>query len=176
MFLNRVFWVGLSVLTLLLGVGCAGRGSSKTATGKVIVTDEQGAFVWQDLITDDVSASQRFYSGLLGWRFEKTTRLGKPYLLVRSGNHLIGGIVTAERKAPDQPIAQWLSYVRVDDLDQVIAKIRKSGGDLLVGPVVMSDAISAAVIRDPQGAILGLIQSPERAPRRPVLPPYSGFF
>jgi hypothetical protein len=37
-----------------------------------------GKFVWHDLVTRDPAAARRFYSALLGWEFNDTTRNGKP--------------------------------------------------------------------------------------------------
>jgi predicted enzyme related to lactoylglutathione lyase len=163
MVLGRVLPVGLSLLILLLGVGCGGRNTPAAVGGTTSDADDIGQFAWQDLMTDDVSASRRFYGELLGWKFEETTRFKDPYLLVRSGGHLVGGIVSVEREQPDQPIAQWLSYVRVDDVKQVVEKIRQAGGKVLVSPVAV-DWGMAAVVSDPQGALLGVLQSPEKLP------------
>jgi len=157
-----------------VGAGCAGRSTQASGGSPAAIPDDVGQFIWQDLITDEVSASKRFYGELLGWSFEETTRLGKPYLLVRSGNHMIGGIVGAERDQPDQPIAQWLSYVRVDNLNQAIDRMKRSGGTVLVDPTMVGSSSVAAVIKDPQGAILGLLQSSEEAPDAPA--PLGEFF
>ena len=54
---------------------------------------ETGRFVWHDLMTKDVSAAKRFYGELLGWRFDDTRRGDRPYVLARSGETLVGGIV-----------------------------------------------------------------------------------
>ena len=176
MALNRVFWGALYTLILLLGLGCAGRSTPPAVGDKISAADHAGQFVWQDLITDEVSASQRFYGELLGWQFEETTRLGQPYFLVRSGDHLIGGIVSAERKLPDQPIAQWLSYVRVDDVNQMVERVKRTGGNVLINPVRVGSTGVAAVISDPQGAILGLLQSSEEAPEGSLITPFGEFF
>ena len=54
---------------------------------------ETGRFVWHDLMTKDVSAAKRFYGELLGWRFDDTKRGDRPYVLARSGETPVAGIV-----------------------------------------------------------------------------------
>ena len=163
-------------LMILMGFGCAGRSTSGSTASKVSGIDDVGQFVWQDLITDEIEASRRFYGELLGWKFERTERLGEPYYLIRSGGYLVGGIVGAEREEPDQPIAQWLSYVRVDDLEGTIESAGQEGGEVLVKPLVVSRSARAAVIKDSQGAILGLLQTTEKTPHGSNPGPVGEFF
>jgi len=174
MLAKHAFCSGFLLLLLLVGAGCAGRSTQASGGSPVAVLDDVGQFIWQDLITDEVSASRRFYGELLGWSFEETTRLGEPYLLVRSGKQLIGGIVRAEREQPDQPISQWLSYVRVDNVNRAIDRIERAGGTVLVDPTMVGSSSIAAVIKDPQGAILGLLQSSEKVADGPK--PVGEFF
>jgi predicted enzyme related to lactoylglutathione lyase len=173
---NRVFWFGISLLTLLLGISCAGRNTPASGGTNVPGTDHTGRFVWQELLTDEIPASQRFYGELFGWQFEESTRLGEPYVLVRKGNRYVGGIVGAEREQPDQPIAQWLSYLLVDDVRQIVERIEQAGGKALVSPTKVDSAGIAAVISDPQGAILGLLQPSKEVPDQPDLGPTGEFF
>jgi hypothetical protein len=58
--------------------------------------DTVGRFVWHDLVTHDVAASQKFYAALLGWEFETTTHSGRPYVIARSGGQATGGMVKRE--------------------------------------------------------------------------------
>lgn len=56
-------------------------------------TQDAGRFVWRDLMTRDVGAAKRFYTELLGWRFEDTKRNGRGYALARLGSTPVAGIV-----------------------------------------------------------------------------------
>ena len=53
-----------------------------------------GKFVWHDLITDDPAAARDFYSGLLGWSFERANRpSGGSYTLILSEQgRYVGGL------------------------------------------------------------------------------------
>ena len=108
--------------TLALAAGCARTGATGPAaaprSGQL-----PGKFVWHDLVTKDPSACSSFYGSLLGWQFERTARLGRPYVLVRSGTHLVGGIVDVSDRA--EAGAQWVSYLSVPDVDRSVEAIRR---------------------------------------------------
>lgn len=118
-----------------------------------------GKFVWRDLMTDDPALVKPFYAGLFGWEFEERTAMGRPYTLVKSGGAYIGGIAKAERQAPDQPNAQWLSFLSVADVDQAEKQTRAAGGKVLLTAFDLPKVGRAAIVLDPQGAPLGLIRA-----------------
>ena len=80
-----------------------------------------GEFVWQDLMTDDAEKSRKFYEQLFGWTFERTDRLGRPYFIARAGSAAVAGMTQVERQRPDQPVAQWISYLSVSNVDSIVA-------------------------------------------------------
>jgi predicted enzyme related to lactoylglutathione lyase len=147
--------VTLWIVALTLSAACSNRAGT-TSSGSSI-RDEVGRFVWQDLVTDDVASSRRFYGALLGWEFEETDRLGESYTLVRKDGHYVAGITAAKREKETEPIAQWLSYLLVADVDAKVAEAEKAGGRVLVAPVQLSAPIRAAVVTDSQEAPLGLV-------------------
>ncbi len=116
-----------------------------------------GEFVWQDLMTDDAEKSRTFYERLFGWTFERADRLGRPYYLARSGSAAVAGITQVERRRPDEPIAQWISYLSVSNVDSVVARLTAAGGRVLVAPTDIL-ASRAAIVVDPQGAPFGLVR------------------
>ena len=130
------------------GHGGPGGGRSRPRTTRV------GRFVWHDLVTHDVAASQKFYASLLGWEFERTTRSGRPYVIVRSHGQLTGGIV--QREEANTGPATWLSYLSVADLDRAVGQVTSAGGKLLLSPTPVGAYGRVAVVLDPQGAPLGL--------------------
>jgi uncharacterized protein len=166
-----------SVVMLLLAaaaLSCSGRAPARSAA---VGDDETGRFVWQDLLTDDIAASRSFYSQLLGWNYVERTRLGKPYFLVKSGDgQIVAGMTEVDRKKPDEPIAQWLSYVRVTDIDSAVAAVRAAGGDVLVAPVAIEGVGRAALVTDSQGALLGLASIAITIPADAGLPNVGHFF
>jgi predicted enzyme related to lactoylglutathione lyase len=141
------------VIVTALAAACASRAPS-VATPVPAPNIKPGKFVWHDLVTDDVLAARRFYGALLGWQFEDIQRLGKPYVVARFGSHRVGGLVAVDSR-PDQEMSQWVSYVSVPNVKQTVADVEKAGGRALVGPVEVEGIAQAAVVVDPQGAIMG---------------------
>lgn len=131
-----------------------------------------GKFVWHDLVTDDPRAAQRFYGGLFGWTFERSARPGgdAPYVLIRSEGRYVGGIVDVEDPR-DGDYSRWLGYLSVPDVDAAVRATRRAGGEALAAPVNLGDRLRAAAVRDPQGALLGLVHSQAGDPAdRPLRP------
>jgi predicted enzyme related to lactoylglutathione lyase len=142
-----------------IGAACANRSQSGSPPNTTTPASRIGEFVWQDLMTDDIAKSRAFYEQLLGWRFEQTTRLGRPYLIAHlaSNSTPIAGIAQVARKQPDQPITQWLSYLSVGDVDAVSKRLTGAGAQVLVAPTDIRSS-RAAVAVDPQGAPIGLVE------------------
>ena len=159
---------------MALGVACSSR-QTNTSTGPA-TDDQTGRFIWQELLTDDVQAAQRFYGGLFGWQFEDTKRLGKSYVLVRSGGRYVAGITEVKREKPDEPVAQWLSYLFVADIDNAAKNFADAGGKVLVAPLSLTGNARAALVTDPAGAPVGLVSIDAELPARPADPPMGHFF
>jgi len=125
---------------------------------------QSGRFVWRDLMTRDVAAAKRFYGDLFGWRFEDTTRGGRPYVVARAGDQPVAGLVDVS--AMPNAGVQWLSFMSVADLDKAAASVRADGGRILVEPRTLAMA-RVAVVADPQGAPLGLAELRQAVPDAP---------
>lgn len=120
------------------------------------VFETHGAFSWNELLTDDVPGAIEFYRRLFGWRMENLPDAPMPYAVVHAGSRAIGGIMTIPCQADGMP-PTWCSYVTVDDVDALAARVPHMGGKLLVPPQDIPKVGRFAVIRDPQGAVLNVI-------------------
>ena len=119
-----------------------------------------GKFIWHDLITTDLEADKRFYSGLFGWRYEQRKGPnGKMYTLAKSGGHYVAGMVIEEKPQDGADISRWLGYLSVTDVDRAMRENVAAGGNSVVNPLEIGDFVRVAAITDPQGAVLGLAQS-----------------
>jgi len=56
----------------------------------------------------------------------------------------------------------WGSYVTVDDVDKVVAKLAGLGGRVLLAPMDIPTVGRFATIMDPQGATISLITYAKR--------------
>jgi hypothetical protein len=92
------------------------------------------------------------------------TGLGRPYFIARAGSAAVAGMAQIERRRPDEPIAQWISYLSVSNVDSAVARLTTAGGRVLVAPTDIQ-ASRAAIVVDPQGAPFGLVRlGPESEP------------
>lgn len=112
-----------------------------------------GRFVWHELVTPDVEAARRFYGELAGWQVEPKCEDGvPPYFHLTKNSHAVGGLVL--RPGPHVP-PHMLGYVSVLDVEGAIQRAREHRAAVLVPP--MQTALGrAAVVQDPQGAVIGL--------------------
>ena len=118
-----------------------------------------GKFVWRDLMTDDPARVKPFYAALFGWAYAERSVQGRPYTLVKTGGRVIGGIAKSERRLPNEPNAQWLSFMSVADVDAAEKQTLAAGGKVLLGAFDVPKIGRAAVVLDPQGAPLGLLRA-----------------
>jgi uncharacterized protein len=117
-----------------------------------------GAFSWSELMTSDPEAAGKFYSQLFGWKIETSDMGTGPYHLIKVGETSIGGIMGKPPGAPAEMPSMWGCYVTVSHLDQTLATVERLGGAILMPPMDVKGVGRMAVIRDPQGAALSVIQ------------------
>jgi predicted enzyme related to lactoylglutathione lyase len=77
--------------------------------------------------------------------------------VVAVGDDGIGGIMACPEGAPPMP-PQWGCYVTVDSLDATLSKCAALGGKTLVPAMDVPTVGRMAVIQDPQGATLSVMQ------------------
>jgi hypothetical protein len=86
---------------------------------------------WLDLATPDPAASQRFYTALFGWDYDRqpTDNPDGDYIMARRNGHDAAGMMqlSPEMAASGMPPV-WSAYVTVDDLDAAVSKVEAAGG------------------------------------------------
>jgi uncharacterized protein len=120
--------------------------------------ETHGAFSWSELMTSDPKAACDFYGKLFGWTVETSDMGSGPYHVVKVGDASIGGIMGKPPGAPADMPSMWGCYVTVTNVDQTLIAVKKLGGSVLMEPMDVKTVGRMAVIRDPQGAALSVIQ------------------
>ena len=115
-----------------------------------------GAFSWNELPTGDPAAAAAFYGHLFGWRVETMNMGDGDYHVVKVGDTAVGGIMKTPAAVPMPP--SWGCYVTVDDIAATVAATSAFGGKVLVPPMDVPGVGRMAVIADPQGATLSVMQ------------------
>ena len=116
-----------------------------------------GKVVWHDLLTHDFRAAADFYGGLFGWTFSEPTGSPGGYWDVRRDGEAIAGLFQVDPDQMDSPL--WLMSVSVPDADGFAERAMTLGGSLITGPADLPDRGRYAVIEDPQGAFLVLLDA-----------------
>ena len=118
---------------------------------------EHGGFSWSELITKDVKAAKEFYTKLFGWETEDMSMPeGMTYTVIKVGGKGIGGIMKTPKEAKNLP-PMWVTYVTVDDVNQIVKDAKKLGAKVHVEPRDIPDVGRFAVLIDPQGAAINVI-------------------
>ena len=96
--------------------------------------NENGAFSWFEVLSNDVPRDIRFYEQLFDWT-SNTMQMGTlgTYTTFGRGTDFIAGMVPMA-SAPPGSTPVWSTYFTVTDLDATMKRIAPLGGTLLFGP------------------------------------------
>lgn len=111
---------------------------------------------WVDLSAPDPDASAAFYGELMGWGTTEPAEQAGGYRMFEQDGQMVGGLTGQMQEA--QPSA-WTTYIAVTDADATAEKVRDAGGQVLFGPMDMTDTGRAAFFADPTGAVFGVWQA-----------------
>lgn len=114
-----------------------------------------GQFIWDELLTNDVPAAQKFYTSVFGWGIDEKHmgEMGTYTIFVLHGKMVAGAM-------PLPPGAQappcWLPYFRADDLDERAKKAESLGAKTHLPPVDIETVGRISVLADATGASFAL--------------------
>jgi len=141
---------------------------------------DAGRFVWEDLMTTDPEAAERFYTELLGWTVKTTAVEGfGDYRMIHratadGGEEGLGGIVPLD--AGHGIPSHWISYVGVDDVDAACERAKEAGGNVCVPPMDIPKVGRFAVVDDGTKAVISPFKSANHyAPEHEGAPPEGSF-
>jgi uncharacterized protein len=122
---------------------------------------EAGSVVWHDLTVAAAADLRDFYAAVTGWRPEPVPMTGySDYNMVApASGEPAAGICHARGMNARLP-PQWLMYVVVENLPEALQRCLEKGGRIVDGPRGMGEQ-TVAVIRDPAGAHVALVDKPK---------------
>ena len=121
----------------------------------------QGTPNWVDLQTTDQAAAKDFYGGLFGWTYDdQPMGEGAVYSMALLGSDPVAAIApqSPELKAAGAP-SMWNTYIAVDSVDDVTAKVEGAGGQVAMQPFDVMDAGRMSFVLDPSGAAVAFWQA-----------------
>jgi hypothetical protein len=159
--------LGGTVLMQPLDVGSAGRMAviqdpvgavfslwQPKGTPGIGVHNEEGAFCWADLLTQDRKKAEVFYSALFGWTVEKE---GDGYFHIKHGEHPIGGMPPSETLPPGTH-NQWSVYFHSENCIAKTEQAKALGARVYMKATRIETVGTMSVVEDPQGATFCIFQ------------------
>ena len=118
-----------------------------------------GRFSWNELATSDYKGAFAFYSEIFGWSPQEAMDMGEAgiYQIYGRGEAPLGGMFNKPAEMPGPPM--WLYYIKVDDVNALVAKVEELGGQVVNGPIEVPGGDLIAQCLDPQGALFALHSS-----------------
>lgn len=120
-----------------------------------------GTFCWVELAANDSKAAKKFYEKVFDWDFDDQP-MGEDafYTMLRRKGKDAGGMyqLTKEMKSHGIP-PHWLSYVAVENTDEVAKKAKSLGANIVKEPFDVMEVGRMAAIVDPTGAAFALWQA-----------------
>ena len=117
-----------------------------------------GDVYWLDLFTPDPAAAGAFYADIAGYQVgQGRTRIGQPRWYLVTGSVARAGIVPqmGQGLAP-----AWLPYILVEDVAGTVQRAQRAGGKVIVAPDPNRLNGKLAIIADPSGGIVGVVDAP----------------
>ena len=115
-----------------------------------------GQFVWADLLAMQPVTQTRFYQGIANYTVDPNPSAGtKIDFFLKTNNIPRAGVL----EIPDDDILpNWLPYVRVNNIVDSVVKTTQLGGTVILEPSVNVYNGKLAVILDPTGAAIGMVE------------------
>lgn len=121
-----------------------------------------GRIVWLDLTVPDADASRDFYRQVIGWSvqdvaMEDEGQTYADYNMLGEGGGPAAGVCHAQGNNADLPPV-WMLYLPVGDLGESLRRVEEEGGAIVRSMRLEDGQGGFAVIQDPVGVYLTLMQ------------------
>jgi predicted enzyme related to lactoylglutathione lyase len=119
---------------------------------------DPGDWIWIQLLSRDAEKASEFYRAVGGYDIieNDATNRQSDYVLTSEG--YARATVRTIRSADTRVQPTWLPFVRVLNVSESVAKARQLGGKILVEPSPELLDSKVALIADPTGAAIGILE------------------
>lgn len=128
-----------------------------------IMKAKAGTFCWFEVNSSDVAAAKRQYGELFGWSFQDSKMPdGATYSMAQIQGKNVGGVAALSAEAKQMGAKpHLLSYVAVDQVDEMASKVAGLGGKVLMAPTEAGPG-RMCLVQDPVGGVVALWQAKEQ--------------
>ena len=121
------------------------------------VLAEPGEWIWSSLLVKNPARETGFYRALFGYEvFDLDSEDSSKHVILASDTYARAGLHSLPDNTHRHP--HWLNFVRVEDVGAAVAKAVQLGGKILVNPRPDRQGGQIAVVADPSGAPMGLME------------------
>lgn len=125
-------------------------------------TDAPNSYGWAELNARGIDTALSFYQEVFGWN-AKTSEMGEgqpPYTEFQVDGESIAGAMEMNSMVPAEVPSYWMVYFNVDDVDAAFRKATDAGAQEMLPPADFPGG-RFAILSDPQGAVFGLLRTPQ---------------
>ncbi|MGI5451938.1 VOC family protein [Streptomyces sp. CA-249302] len=116
-----------------------------------------GTPCWADAMFGDVEGAKSFYGDVLGWTFGEASSEYGNYTQAYADGKAVAAVVPP---MPGQEgHSQWCLYFASPDAAATAAKVRESGGQVLMEPMQVGEFGTMCIAAEPSGAVFGVWQA-----------------
>ncbi|HUN27015.1 MAG TPA: VOC family protein [Steroidobacteraceae bacterium] len=117
-----------------------------------------GQWIWSVLLTADTEAAASFYRGVLDYRIYAVPSEGAATHFVLASDRYARAALDPLPADGRERHPHWLDFVRVTDVEAAVKRATALGGRVLVAPRVDRHGGRLALIADPAGAAIGVLE------------------
>jgi len=116
-----------------------------------------GEWSWAQLFSINPNAAMKFYSEVIGYEAQELPQTERENdFILSQDNTARAGIVPLPKSLPQQD--RWIGFVSVNSIDETLRKAKSMGARIIYAPRKEVFDGQLAIIADPNGALIGLIQ------------------
>jgi predicted enzyme related to lactoylglutathione lyase len=119
---------------------------------------DPGDWIWIQLLSRDARKAADFYRGIAGYEVAANTANNRVSDFVLSSKGYARATVRTIPGGNEKVRPDWLLFVRVKNLGDSLAQTKKLGGKVLIDPRPELLGGKVAVVADPTGAAIGLLE------------------
>ena len=128
---------------------------NKSNTGEQIT----GKFIWFEHATVDIEKQKSFYGDVFGWTFRTISKTDDQYTLIMNGGHNVAGLFSVKPGEGAKLGALWIGLMSVSDPEKAVSSVERNGGSVHTQPTTLAQRGTYALLRDPEGAVFGVLKS-----------------